>query len=327
LNPQLHTLWTPFPEIFKSNDRQEKMKKVSLILTTYNSEKTLQRILDSIFAQEGLNTLFEIELIVVDDCSTDKTRAILEQNKIEYFSTSVNSGGPNKGRNIGLSKVTGDFFCILDHDDEWLPNKIKEQLAVSEIAPVITSGFIGVDLTAGKKFLHSNQEGEAYKFFDTNVTFRALLARAKKAQGSYLGSAMFRGDMKSILFEEHFGMIDFDYGLRVFKDRKSVEVCKPLYKRYVSGLSNLSLNEAYRRMDFYYSLMTIEEYEASYPKEAIQGYKKVHGVRARYYYFIGNMPKARFYFLRSEWSLKMFLYYLTTFVGSDYVKRKFNVFG
>jgi glycosyltransferase involved in cell wall biosynthesis len=73
------------------------MIKVSVILTCYNSEKTLQRLLDSIFSQKSLGEEFNIEIIAVDDCSVDSTREILNRNNIEYLSTGSNSGGPNRG--------------------------------------------------------------------------------------------------------------------------------------------------------------------------------------------------------------------------------------
>ena len=59
------------------------MKKVSVILTTFNCENQLQDVLDSIKNQEGVNKLFKLELLVVDDCSTDATRNILKENKIK----------------------------------------------------------------------------------------------------------------------------------------------------------------------------------------------------------------------------------------------------
>ena len=62
------------------------MKKVSVILTTFNCENQLQDVLDSIKNQEGINKLFKLELLVVDDCSTDATRNVLRENKIKFYS-------------------------------------------------------------------------------------------------------------------------------------------------------------------------------------------------------------------------------------------------
>ena len=50
------------------------MKKVSVILTTYNSEDQLEEVINSINNQKGRGELFEIELLVVDDCSIDNTK-------------------------------------------------------------------------------------------------------------------------------------------------------------------------------------------------------------------------------------------------------------
>ena len=71
------------------------MIKVSVILTTYNSENHLNEVITSINNQLGRGELFEIELIVVDDCSTDATIEILKENNIVYKNSevSVATGG------------------------------------------------------------------------------------------------------------------------------------------------------------------------------------------------------------------------------------------
>src|SRR5690554_4200489 len=103
--------------------------KVTVILTTYNSEKFIKKTLTSIFNQQKENIDFSLEIIVVDDCSTDKTLEILKaEDKIILLQNENNSGGPNKGRNTALKKATGTYICIADHDDEWLPQKIATQL-------------------------------------------------------------------------------------------------------------------------------------------------------------------------------------------------------
>ena len=60
------------------------MKKVSVILTTYNSEDQLEEVINSINNQKGRGELFEIELLVVDDCSIDNTKSILLKNNINF---------------------------------------------------------------------------------------------------------------------------------------------------------------------------------------------------------------------------------------------------
>ncbi|MBE0637471.1 MAG: glycosyltransferase family 2 protein [Bacteroidales bacterium] len=302
------------------------MKTVSVILTTFNSERFIARTLNSILNQKGVGTDFNLEVIVVDDFSNDRTLDILKAYNIKIISTNYNSGGPNRGRNIGIKAATGDYLCIADHDDEWVEDKILNQLPYLQQAPIVSSGYTVTDIHTNKKLLRYDESPDGAVFYAENETFLNKLKKTNKGQKAYLGSLIFHSNLKNILFEESFGVVDFDWILRLFHKQRSVEISRPLYNRWVES-SNLSLNESYRRKDFYYSLMIIEDYRALYPKEVNIAYKRIHGSRARYYYLMGNMKLARFFFARSECSIKTLAYYLTTFFGSSFVKKHFNVFG
>lgn len=301
------------------------MIKVSVILTTYNSEKTLQGTIDSVFNQVGLNSLFEIELIVVDDCSKDGTVAVLNQNHINYFTTWVNSGGPNKGRNIGLKKATGKFICFIDHDDVWEPDKIMLQLKIAEEFPIISTGHKIVDSFTNKTILRGS-DLETPVVYKQNETFLRKLKKENSGQNVYFSTLMINSELKNIFFEEVFGMIDYDWILRLFENRTSAEIPKCLVTRYVNS-ENLSLNNDYRRKDFYYSLYTLENYQERYLRETEKGMKHLNGTRARYFYLQNNMKAARKYFWKSEVGLKDIAFILTTFYGSRFVKKNFNFFG
>ena len=302
------------------------MKKVSVILTTYNSENSIQDVINSIKNQEGINVDFEIELIVVDDCSSDKTTEILKDNNILYQSTEKNSGGPNKGRNIALKHSTGDFICIADHDDVWFPNKVISLLKYSEKAPIITSGYTLEDINTGRKEDRVKESSDGHLMFEKDETFLTKLTKSRVGQQTYLGSIMFSSNLKEILFEEEIGMIDFDWVLKLFYNRKSVEISKSLYLRKVDG-KNLSLNENYRINDYNFSLQTIKSYSKKFPEEVNLSEKRINGSMGRYYYLIGNMKLSRGYLLKSSINIKMILYLITTFVGSKIVKKYFNIFG
>lgn len=171
-----------------------------------------------------------------------------------------------------------------------------------------------------------NKSKDGYIYYPSNLTFKSKLTKSLKGQKTYLGSIIFKKELKTILFEETFGMVDYDWVLKIFKDRDSIEVTEALYTRIVDG-ENLSLNPEYRKKDFYYSLLSIEDYWDEYPKLSKLGFLKVHGSRARYYAVIGEMKKARFYFARSQKNIKNLLYYILTFVGFSFIKKHFNVFG
>jgi glycosyltransferase involved in cell wall biosynthesis len=304
------------------------MIKISIILTTYNSENQLQEVINSIKNQEGQGELFDIELLVVDDCSTDHTTDLLRSNDISYLSTVKNSGGPNQGRNIALNKCTGDFICIADHDDIWFANRIKKLLSVSYLAPIVTSGYILSDSSISKEIVRVSRALDEKKYieYEKNETFFRKLTKSKLGQQTYLGSILFHSSLKHILFEEEYGMIDFDWVLKLFYNQKSVEVCNTLYLRKVEG-DNLSLNEQYRINDYHYSLKTISAYRSKHSVLVECSEKRINGSIGRYYYLMGNMKLARKYLLKSTVELKTILYLITTFVGSKIVKRYFKIFG
>lgn len=302
------------------------MKKISVIITTYNSSKTIVRLLNSIVEQTGYRTDFDLEILVVDDCSTDNTLDLARTFDVLIFSTETNTGGPNKSRNIGLTNSTGDYICIADHDDEWHKDKLITQLPFMKQAPIVSSGFTIIDSTTTKQINRGNTSSSGHLFFKKNETFMDRLQKAKSGQSVYLGSLMLDRSLKELFFEEHFGMVDFDYQLRLFHNNASIEVTQPLYYRHVEG-KNLSLDHSYRMKDFYYSLYFIEQFRSQYPREYRQAYKRLHGSRARFHYVVGEMKLARYYFRRSPFTVKSILYYLTTFYGSEFVKKKSNIFG
>lgn len=101
--------------------------KVSIILPAYNYETGIQIAIESILKQTWTN----LELIVVDDCSTDHTTKVvkeymLQDDRIKLFSTPINSG-PYVARNIGLREATGEFVTVNDADDWSHAEKIEIQ--------------------------------------------------------------------------------------------------------------------------------------------------------------------------------------------------------
>ena len=105
------------------------MPKVSIIMATYNCEKTLRSSIESIISQ----TYTDWEFIICDDCSTDKTYAILAQYKISYpekfviIKNKQNSKlSYSLNRCLGLSK--GEYIARMDGDDESLPERLERQV-------------------------------------------------------------------------------------------------------------------------------------------------------------------------------------------------------
>ena len=101
------------------------MSRVSVVVPTFNRKETLPRALESIQRQ----TYDDLETIVVDDGSTDGTRALISEQfqSITYIKHKENSGG-SAARNTGIQAATGRYIAFLDSDDEWKPEKIERQV-------------------------------------------------------------------------------------------------------------------------------------------------------------------------------------------------------
>lgn len=301
------------------------MNKVSVIIPTYNSERSIEQTINSVLNQSGINMLFEIELIVVDDCSTDSTTVILKKNNIRYQSTGIQSGGPNKGRNMGLKSATGNYICLMDHDDIWAPDKIKKQLEVAVKYPIVSCGYLVKDIYMQRTIERCNHSDKPI-IYNENETFLKRLKRENTGQNFLISSLMFQSKFKDIYFEENFGQLDFDWILRMTEGRSTAEIPECLVIRHVDS-TNLSLNDNYRRKDYYYSLYIFEKYLDKYQEETKKGILHLHGSRARFHYLQNDMKLARKFFYKSEFSWKLPAYILTSFAGSSFIKKKFAVFG
>lgn len=105
---------------------------VSVILPTYNRKEYLPRAIDSVLQQD----VEGIELIVVDDGSTDGTKELMEQysdERIRYMRTPVNRGVAN-ARNAGIRRAKGKYIAFQDSDDVWVQGKLKAQIKAIEEA-------------------------------------------------------------------------------------------------------------------------------------------------------------------------------------------------
>ena len=101
---------------------------VSVVIPAYNRAHTILRALDAVLIQ----TFRDFELIVVDDGSGDHTAEIVRQRadpRVRVISHDVNRGAA-AARNTGVRNASGKYAAFCDSDDEWLPEKLAEQLAL-----------------------------------------------------------------------------------------------------------------------------------------------------------------------------------------------------
>jgi len=238
--------------------------KVSIIIPTYNREQYISQAIESALSQ----TLADIEVIVVDDGSTDNTREVIKpyKDRIEYIYTE--NGGPAHARNTGMKIAKGEYIAFLDSDDLYYPYKTELQAnfldKFSDIAMVCTefsafddNGFW--DEYHLKKYHSAAYKNKAISYRDIYKEKYLLKNFGEKFKdwgnkNAYIGnifniyfenliiltnSIMFRKEiLKKVGFfnEKYFIAEEYDFALRICKHYKVGFIDVPTYKlRYHEG--------------------------------------------------------------------------------------------
>lgn len=113
---------------------------VSVVIPAYNAEAFLAAALESALSQEGAN----LDVIVVDDGSTDGTAAVLGRFGEQVRVFRQDNAGSGAARNRGAARARGDYLAFLDADDLWAPGKLSRQLAALAREPTLDMVWGGV---------------------------------------------------------------------------------------------------------------------------------------------------------------------------------------
>lgn len=117
------------------NTMQESKPLVTVVIPTHNRAALLESAIASTSTQEGAGQLFDIEVIVVDDASTDATHAVVKKYPwVRYIKLPKNRGASG-ARNEGIKAATGKYVSFLDDDDEFLTHKLLIQVPLLEADP------------------------------------------------------------------------------------------------------------------------------------------------------------------------------------------------
>ncbi len=127
-----------------------KLPLVSVVIPAFNAEKTILACLDSV----RLQTYSELEIIVVNDGSTDRTPELLgvyqkEHSLLQLKVFHQKNAGPSAARNYGIAEAKGEYIAFLDADDRWVSDKIENQLCVfkSDNKMGLVGGLISVGVS------------------------------------------------------------------------------------------------------------------------------------------------------------------------------------
>ncbi len=168
--------------------------KVSIVIPTYNRETIICKAIDSALSQTYKN----LEIIIVDDGSTDNTKTVLEKygSRLNYFYQE--NKGISGARNAGIKRSTGQYIAFLDSDDYWLPDKLEKQIELFLQYPeygmvACQCASIGADGQFRQKNRHGKSGSVLFDLFKKNF-IRTSSAVIKKE--CFLKSGLFDENLK-----------------------------------------------------------------------------------------------------------------------------------
>jgi glycosyltransferase involved in cell wall biosynthesis len=190
------------------------MPEVSVVVPAYERGDVVGRAIDSALAQ----TIEDIEVLVVDDGSSDDTEAVVaayDDERVRYLAHETNRG-VSAARNTGVDAATGEYVAFLDSDDEWLPRKLARQLAVLDERDETWVGAYCDVATAGLSTAGRLASAVSEKLFRS----RAPREGGRELAESLLSMQVFMGPGSTLLVErdvlESTG--GFDEGLSIYED-------------------------------------------------------------------------------------------------------------
>jgi glycosyltransferase involved in cell wall biosynthesis len=170
-------------------------RSISVVIPTYNRAGLLPRAVASALAQ----TMAPAEVLIVDDGSTDDTRAVCAQwsAPVRYIATA--NGGVARARNVGIAEARGDWVALLDSDDEWEPAKLEAQCAALDAAPAARWSITGctlIDASGQPRGGRQGYEAAFPVFSEVKDTAAEYFGRALKS----IGPDTYAGDLYETLF-------------------------------------------------------------------------------------------------------------------------------
>lgn len=219
------------------------MGLIDVIIPTYNRADSLERAIRSVLHQSYQDFL----ITVVDDGSNDNTNEILVNLKIElgkkfqFFKTENN--GVSAARNFAVSQTQARWICFLDSDDEWLTNKLEEQveIAMHSTAPLIHGEEIWIRNGARVNQMKKHQKYGGW-----------ILEHCLEMCKISPSAVMIRRDVFEEFggFREDFPVCeDYDLWLKICSKYPCEYIKEPIIKKYGGHLDQLS--RKYFAMDYW----------------------------------------------------------------------------
>lgn len=261
---------------------------VSIITPTYNREDFIAVAIDSVLAQ----TMPDFELLIVDDGSTDNSRALIEtyinkDSRVKYFYQQ--NQGQSVARNLALKEAKGDYICFLDSDNYWPADRLEKSLAAFAAHPE-------ADIIYGD-CITINEHGDIISYDNMKRYSGRIAARLLKDNFISMNTTTTRRKC----FNEMGGMsgkrrVADDYDLWLKFSAKYTFQYIPEYLAYYRVMENqISTN---KKLRFDTNEKIILDFLEAYPEsvtaqEKKEGLSAFYARKARHFAISGNKAEAR----------------------------------
>lgn len=263
---------------------------ISVIMSTYNEVEYIEKTITSILNQ----SYKDIEIVIVDDGSTDGTKEILQNYlKKDNFKILFESHSGNIGKNLNLciKKAKGNIIAVMGADDMWVEDKLKIQIQYLMSEKIVCSNGVVIDKYDNIIYDRVNNfKNDFYLELPQLLLSNCILASSVLAYKTVLEEAG--------LFDETIGNRSEDYALwlRITSKTKIMYINQFLVKYRVDG-NNLSIRTYYDRIEILLRNLDLvlpftNNNDLKVRESAYRGVEKIYAQLTKYYYFDKNFENS-----------------------------------
>jgi|SRR5690554_2927300 len=219
---------------------------ISTVIPVKDRERTIERAINSVLSQQGN---FEIEIIVVDDASTDNTvfkvRELIQKHTMVHLIQNEQSVGGAAARNIGAKQATGSYIAFLDSDDEWLENHLQKKIELIITSSNAKGAFGAFNIVSGTRL-----RVLSFPEFERVSVGSYIFERGGDARTS---TFIFQRDaFMQVMFDDDLGKHqDWDLAIRFDKVFKLVFDNEQNVNMHVDGSNRMSNKNNYSASNYF----------------------------------------------------------------------------
>ncbi|MBZ9624559.1 glycosyltransferase [Clostridium sp. FP2] len=219
---------------------------ISVIIPTYNNEIYICDAIESVLVQ----TYKDLEIIVVDDGSSDGTKEILSKYLDKIIYVYKENGGEASARNLGLALAKGEYVTFLDGDDLYKSDKVEKQIKAFLENPLVDVVYNDVDVVdSNLKYLYTLKSEGVYEDRDDFLCM-TLVRQRIPAPASMMVKRKF--EIKDVKFPEHYSnSADYEFTIKLAQKCtfKYLSESIYIYRRHSGNLTNSHLKQVKCEVD------------------------------------------------------------------------------